>query len=302
MSEPHSAANFGPQRDHWWNPDFLELMVRRWRLAEAESLADIGCGVGHWTRLLYPHCRPGARYAGVDREPRWVAESEVRFRQAFPDVPAGRATFHQADAVALPLPSDSFDVVTCQTLLMHLARPDEALREMRRILKPGGLLICAEPNNFWGYLNFTSLSAGESVETLTVLFEFWLRSYRGRIAEGKGDHAFGDLLPGSFAQLGLRDIRVHLNDRASALYPPYDQPAQQAFIEQERRWHETQTAAWDKAAMRCEARLGGVTDEMFERVWAGLEARYQSEQAALAAGTWHAGFGGVFYLVSGRKP
>src|ERR1039458_5904506 len=41
---PHSAEQFGPQRDFWWNRDFLDLMATRWRLREAASLADIGCG------------------------------------------------------------------------------------------------------------------------------------------------------------------------------------------------------------------------------------------------------------------
>lgn len=71
---PHSAEWFGDQRDFWWNRDFLDLMAARWRLREAASLADIGCGLGHWSRLLYPYLAQSARLAGVDREPRWVAE------------------------------------------------------------------------------------------------------------------------------------------------------------------------------------------------------------------------------------
>ena len=58
----------------------------------------------------------------------------------------------RGDATEIPLPSESFDVVTCQTVLMHLAQPADALREMLRILRPGGLLVCVEPNNLWNYL------------------------------------------------------------------------------------------------------------------------------------------------------
>ena len=68
---PHSAEQFGAQRDFWWHRDFLDLMAARWRLAEASSLADIGCGLCHWSRLLYPYLRGPARFAGVDREARW---------------------------------------------------------------------------------------------------------------------------------------------------------------------------------------------------------------------------------------
>src|SRR5207302_9353358 len=86
-ARPHSAEQFGAQRDFWWNRDFLDLMAARWRLAEASSLADIGCGRCHWSRLLYPYLRAPARFAGIDREPRWVSEGGKVFREAFPNVP-----------------------------------------------------------------------------------------------------------------------------------------------------------------------------------------------------------------------
>jgi ubiquinone/menaquinone biosynthesis C-methylase UbiE len=71
-----------------------------------------------------------------------VAEAGQHFRRAFPHVPSDLLTFVQGDATRIPLPDNSFDVVTCQTLLMHLAKPLDALREIRRILRPGGLLVC----------------------------------------------------------------------------------------------------------------------------------------------------------------
>src|SRR6187402_3012818 len=83
-TQPHSAEQFGPQRDFWWHRDFLDLMATRWRLREAGSLADIGCGQGHWSRLLYPYLRKPARLVGVDREPRWVTETAQNFQRAFP--------------------------------------------------------------------------------------------------------------------------------------------------------------------------------------------------------------------------
>src|ERR1019366_5492129 len=81
---PHSAEQFGPQRDYWWNRDFLDLMATRWRLREASSLADIGCGLGHWSRLLYPYLRPPAPFVGAGREPRWGGGAPEQIRRAFP--------------------------------------------------------------------------------------------------------------------------------------------------------------------------------------------------------------------------
>src|SRR5947207_6567595 len=85
-TKPHSAEQFGAQRDFWWHRDFLELMAKRWRLDEASSLADIGCGRCHWSRLLYAYLRAPVRFAGVDREAQWVTEAPKHFRSAFPHV------------------------------------------------------------------------------------------------------------------------------------------------------------------------------------------------------------------------
>ena len=300
--QPHSAEWFGEQRDFWWNRDFLDLMANRWQLREASSLADIGCGLGHWSLLLYGYLRQPARLAGVDREPRWIAEAPQQFQRAYSQVDPGLATFHQADATALPLPDNSFDVVTCQTLLMHLPKPGDALREMLRILRPGGLLICVEPNNLWNYLTFTSLTEDESVEVLVRRFEFWLRQHRGRLAAGHGNHSIGDLLPGMFAKLGLRDINVHQADRPATLFPPYDTPAQKALIEQEQQWHDSATGPWDKEDLRRLVTLGGGSEAFFEKAFAEVVEKFHGEQHAVAMGSFDSAGGSINYLVSARKP
>jgi ubiquinone/menaquinone biosynthesis C-methylase UbiE len=301
-NSPHSAEFFGEQRDFWWNRDFLDLMAKRWRLREASSLADIGCGLCHWSRLIYPYLRSPAQFVGVDSEPRWIAEAPDQFRRAFPQVDPALIRFAQGSATHLPLPDSSFDVVTCQTVLMHLEKPLDALREMLRVLKPGGLLVCVEPNNLWNCVAFTSQTDDEPVETITQRFEFWLRAQRGRMAASLGNHGFGDLLPGSFAQLGLTEISVHLSDKANPIYPPYAGADQRAILAQEQAWKKQQAGPWDRAGLRRDVLRGGGTEEFFERTFTGLERRFEAEQKDITDGRFHGGFGGVTYLVSGRKP
>jgi SAM-dependent methyltransferase len=184
---------------------------------------------------------------------------------------------------------------------MHLAEPMAALGEMLRILRPGGLLICVEPNNLWNYIPFTSTTGTEPTEKLVQEFEFWLRCHRGRIALGEGDHAIGDLLPGYFAQLDLAAISVYQSDRAAALYPPYDTPAQQAMIGDERKAKDLTMGPWNRAEVLRLFLAGGGSEEIFDAIYAELEQHYEREQVAIAAKIFHAGRGSIQYLVSGRK-
>jgi SAM-dependent methyltransferase len=277
-------------------------MAARWRLREASSLADIGCGLCHWSRLLFPYLRAPARFAGVDREARWVAEAPEHFRRAFPKVASDSITFHQGEAGRLPLLDNAFDVATCQTLLMHVAQPLAALREMLRVLRPGGLLVCVEPNNLWNHMPVTSLTDAEPVEILVRRFEFWLRHHRGRLAAGLGNHSVGDLLPGYFAQLGLNDIAIHQSDRPAPLFPHYDTPAQKALVEQERQWQDCAIGPWDKGALRRNVLLGGGSEAFFESIFAELLENFRRERQSIANGAFHAAGGAITYLVSARKP
>lgn len=109
------------------------------------SLLDVGCGPGTITVEFADRLAP-RRVTGVD------AAAEVIARAA--EHGAGRANleFAVADAYALPFDDASFDVVHAHQLLQHLADPVGALREFRRVAKPGGLVAVREVDyagTFW---------------------------------------------------------------------------------------------------------------------------------------------------------
>src|ERR1043165_3807557 len=118
--DAHSAEHFGDTRDDWWNRDFIEAVAKRWRFHEVRRVLDVGCGVGHWGRLLAPTFAKDVHLCGVDREALWVEKAAERARAAGL---GERSDYRLASADALPFDDASFDLVTCQTLLMHVPDP-----------------------------------------------------------------------------------------------------------------------------------------------------------------------------------
>ncbi len=295
----HSAEHFGDTRDHWWNLEFLQLMAKRWKLDAVVDVLDVGCGVGHWGMLLASVMPAHVRVTGIDREPGWVEEAGARARARGL---TGRFSYRQGDAQRLPFPDHSFDLTTCQTVLIHLADPAAAIAEMLRVTRPGGLVVAAEPNNLSESLLLDSISNLASIDEIVELVRFQLTCERGKIALGEGDNSLGDRVPGLFAAQGLANVEVHVNDKATAVFPPYVTSAQRAFTED----------AWDRAARRfwnwSEAdtrRLflagGGAEDAFAVHFARGLASREKIVRG-LDDASYHGIIGGAFYLVAGRKP
>lgn len=295
----HSEAYFGSQRDFWWNRDFVEITARRLRWGEMRHVLEVGSGAGHWVRVYAPWLAPGARIECVDRDPKWSDAGQPWIQEM------KRAGFdlnvQSGDAYRLPFPDGTFDFVTCQTLLLHLAEPERAVREMMRVLQPGGLLLCVEPDNFAVYAaSETSLSRTETLEEEVAAFRFKAAQARGRIARGLGNSSVGGRVPGMFAAAGLKSIEVRSSDRALALYPPYSSPMQKAFLEAIRQWFQA-APEFNREEVRKNFLAGGGAEKEFESLWSWDLARRERLFADVAAGIYDEAGGSMVFLVSGRK-
>ena len=297
--DSHSAEYFGDTRDHWWNLDFLELLGKRLSLDRVRDVLDVGCGVGHWGQLLANVLPSSARVQGVDRDPLWVERAAAR---ASAHGLADRFSYQVAVAEKLPFADASFDLVTCQTVLIHTGDPGAALDEMVRVARPGGLILAAEPNNVASALLFNSLSFLDPVDEIMARVRLQLTCERGKAALGEGNNSIGDVVPGLFAARDLRDIRVYLNDKTNALLPPYDQPEQRAMLEEHADLKQRDFWIWSREDTHRYFLAGGGREGEFDALWSVAIGGSDRFDKAIAERTYAGAGGGIGYLVAGRKP
>jgi ubiquinone/menaquinone biosynthesis C-methylase UbiE len=110
------------------------------------SLLDCGCGDGATTVELATIVAPG-RVVGIDLDPSQIE----RARALAAERRVNNVRFESGDVCALPLLDGTFDAVFAHTVLQHLRDPVQALREIRRTLKPGGI-IGVRDDDWGGYL------------------------------------------------------------------------------------------------------------------------------------------------------
>ncbi len=123
--------------DVWWR----KRLVCKVRQHSPVDLLDLATGSGDVAFALADGAPSLTQIIGMDFCQPMLDEAEkkkisaLRYRQV---------TFRQGDALALPLPDESFDAVTISFGLRNLADRDRGLREMRRVLRPGGRLYILE--------------------------------------------------------------------------------------------------------------------------------------------------------------
>jgi ubiquinone/menaquinone biosynthesis C-methylase UbiE len=110
--------------------------------APGEQVLDIACGTGLVAFDAAHEVGPDGRVLGIDLSARMVDVAQHRAAQ----LQMLNCSFARMGAEALALPDASFDLVLCALGLMYMPDPEQALREMWRVLRPGGRVVLA----VWG--------------------------------------------------------------------------------------------------------------------------------------------------------
>jgi demethylmenaquinone methyltransferase / 2-methoxy-6-polyprenyl-1,4-benzoquinol methylase len=141
-------APLGPTYDRYaavlslgQDPRWRRFLVSRVDVSPSDVVLDVATGTGAVARELQR--QKACTVVGVDQSPEMLAEA----RRRSTDV-----RFVQASADALPFPDKSFDALTFTYLLRYVSDPEETLRELVRVVRPGGSIASLEfavPRGIW---------------------------------------------------------------------------------------------------------------------------------------------------------
>jgi ubiquinone/menaquinone biosynthesis C-methylase UbiE len=174
-------------------------------LRPGERVLDVACGTGVVTRLAASQVGRAGTVAGLDVNPGMLSVARAV-------TPSDMAIdWYETSAEAMPLSDGSFDVVLCQMGLQFVADKLEALREIRRVLKPGGRVVVNLP--------------GPTPELLAAFGDALARHIDPKCA-GFVNIVFSlhdaEQLRGLITDAGLRDIDITRTHKTLRLPAPED--------------------------------------------------------------------------------
>lgn len=171
-------------------------------LRPGERVLDVACGTGIVARLAAERVGENGTVAGVDVNPGMLAVARAT---AAADGP--RVRWYEASAESIPLPDEAFDVVFCQISLQFVEDKVAALREMRRVLVPGGRALVNVPRP-------------------TPLFDLLADALSRHAGEGAGRFvravfSLGDVdrVERLFRDAGFRDVAARIETKTLRLPP-----------------------------------------------------------------------------------
>lgn len=188
----HGYESRENRRLHDQASTLVELLHWDTAYSEGSRVLEAGCGVGAQTVTLASNS-PKALITSIDVSEASLAEA----RKAVQAAGIENVTLQQADIFHLPFASASFDHVFVCFVLEHLARPVEALKALKSVLKPGGSITVIEGDHGSTYFHPDSEYARKAVGCLVELQ-----------ARARGNALIGRALYPLLTQAGFGGIRV----------------------------------------------------------------------------------------------
>jgi ubiquinone/menaquinone biosynthesis C-methylase UbiE len=132
---PHGERRLGALHSIWGGG--MISISQRAGLQAGMKLADFGCGAGHALASFAEYLGPEGHVTGIDISSHQLEVARLRLER----IGARNFQLIESRAENIPVDDHSFDFVYSRYLLIHLTDPPAAIREMLRVLKPGGVLF-----------------------------------------------------------------------------------------------------------------------------------------------------------------
>ena len=101
-----------------------------------KKVLDVACGEGYGT---YQMANVASEVIGIDNDQATIDHAATKYKRS-------NIQYLNASITQIPLPDYSYDVIVCLETLEHIEEHDQALKELKRLLKPEGILIISTPN------------------------------------------------------------------------------------------------------------------------------------------------------------
>lgn len=141
--------------------EYLEAMT----IDAAASVLDLGCGTGVASRAIAQRKGFSGRVTGIDRSP-YLTAAARRFAAA--EGVANAIEIRTGDSHSLGLPDAAFDAVVAHTLISHVEDPPAVMREIARIVKPGGRIGIFDGDYASLTYGTTDLSRGKATDEMII--------------------------------------------------------------------------------------------------------------------------------------
>jgi SAM-dependent methyltransferase len=184
---PREASRLGDQAR-----TLADLLHHDTYYGAGETVLEVGCGVGSQTRILAVNS-PGAHFIALDRSPSSLTTAAAALDRTC----LGNVSFCAGDVHRLPLADRSVDHLFLCFVLEHLPYPLGVLRDLRRVLRPGGTVTVIEGDH-GSTLFFPDSRAARAVINCLVELQ----------AAAGGDALVGRQLHSLLVSAGYRDVRI----------------------------------------------------------------------------------------------
>ena len=172
------------------NQETQTKIVNRMDLQPGQKVLEAGCGLGRRAQLIAQKTNYQVEVTAIDKSEKTLALAKKL-------ASATNLIYQQVDVESLPFASDYFDVVTADRLLICFKDPLPALKEMYRVLKPGGKLVVTD-------FDPASIFIAPADEKMHQVFmDIYMPSFSNRF--------IGRSLPALLQKIGIKNFNVEVN-------------------------------------------------------------------------------------------